>query len=90
MTHSFTVEADGQQYKCERVVTGLRAFRQIISVLGVGSKCDPVTYGARGTAPVSSMESVAGRMAEEIIGENPLKAKLVNRFLLEPEQGAEL
>lgn len=67
-THKFTVEYDGKTYDCERTVTGERVFRQSIHVIGVGSKDDPASYGAR-YHPPSSMAGIAKLIAHEIIRE---------------------
>jgi hypothetical protein len=70
----FTVESDGKSYACERVVTGVRVLRQQIQVLGIGSKADPATYGARGH-PSSSMASTARLIARDIIGAQESKKR---------------
>ena len=67
-THKFTVESDGKSYDCERRVTGERVFRQSVHVIGVGSKDDPASYGAR-YHPPSSMAGIAKLIAHEIIRE---------------------
>lgn len=67
-THKFTVESDGKTYDCERTVTGERVFGQSVHVIGVGSKDDPASYGAR-YHPPSTMAGIAKLIAHEIIRE---------------------
>ena len=67
-THQFTVESNGKIYDCERTFTGERVFRQSVHVIGVGSKDDPASYGAR-CHPPSSMAGIAKLIAHEIIRE---------------------
>lgn len=66
MIFKFTVEDKGKIHECERIVTGKRIFRQTIRVNAIGSKEDPVAYGAN-RHPPASMGSVARLIAKEII-----------------------
>lgn len=63
---AFTVDHEGVEYACERLVTGQRVLRQTIHVHRLGSKPDSASYGKTGHPP-SSMESVARMIAYEII-----------------------
>jgi hypothetical protein len=69
MRYDFTVDVNGRTYKCEREVTGKRVMRQIIHVIGVGSKDDSANYGSKHHPPVT-MPGIAKIIAHEIIREN--------------------
>lgn len=62
----FEKEYKGKTYECERRVTGVRKFRQTITVIGVGSKNDSADYGPK-NHPLASMAGVAKLIAFEIL-----------------------
>ena len=64
--YEFSIEHDGTQYRCERIVTGKRVLRQTIHVAGVGSEEDSVDYGSRGHPP-ETMADIARCIAYEIV-----------------------
>lgn len=68
MRYTFTVEANGKIYDCERKVTGKQVLRQTIHVIGQGSKEDSASYGRKYHPPIT-MEGVARLIAYEIIRE---------------------
>lgn len=65
--YEFSIEHDGTQYRCERIVTGKRVLRQTIRVIGVGSEEDSVDYGPEGHPP-ETMTGIACLIAHEIVG----------------------
>lgn len=65
--YPFTVEFNGKTYDCERLVTGERVLRQTVRVAGVGSKNDPASYAKNRYHPLSTMESMAKIIAQEIL-----------------------
>lgn len=69
--HKFTVDHGGEEYRCERVVTGTRVLTQMITVCGIGSLPDN-DYSARGS-PLNTMEIVARLIAFNIIQEYKAK-----------------
>lgn len=69
MKYTFTLDSSGNTYNCEREVTGKRVMRQMIRVVGVGSKRDSADYGSKGHPP-QTMQSIARVIALEIIREN--------------------
>jgi len=66
LRYAFTVEVNGKQYQCERIVEGIRTLTQSISVVGMGSENDQASYGTTGH-PVVSMPGVAKLIAQNII-----------------------
>ncbi len=67
----FTVEVDGQENKCRRVVDGTKVLTQTVVVEGVGSEADTAKNGLKHGHRVESMEGMAKQIARELI----LKAK---------------
>ena len=66
MIYKFTMVSEGKTYECERKVTGKGALKQTIHVARIGSKKDPVVYGASKHS-ASTMTVAARRIASEII-----------------------
>jgi hypothetical protein len=64
----FTVDVDGKVYNCRRDVTGVRVLRQLVYVVGIGSKADGASYDS---IRASTMEGIARIIAGEIIRQNP-------------------
>jgi len=63
----FTIEVDGKEYECKRVVEGKAVLTQTVVVEGVGSEADTAKYGGKHGHRVESMENMAKQIARELI-----------------------
>ena len=66
MNKKFIIEHDNKEYECYTQISGVRVLSQIVFVVGIGQKTDPVLYGDK-YHPLITMGSTAKIIAKEII-----------------------